>query len=214
MGEAIGRSKLVKKDGPLARRLPKPGSVSWNVVAPYWEPVDIYSGGDVFLRTFARVPEPIGHLLAVTWCQSEVCNGGFHQFFTNSYGVLAPEAAQGFRAINMPAAAGVVEEAMAWFGTPYPRDDQQRDRLLAIFGGDLDDEDEDADEREWNPFCDLDGRFADAIGDEDGWGPLDDATDEYALRTVPGAGVIPLPEPQFRGQVCYVRLGAPPRRAG
>jgi hypothetical protein len=200
MGEAIGRSKLAKKDGPLALRLPERGGVGWNVVAPYWGTVDIHGGEYLFLRTFAEVPEPVGHLLAVTWCRSEVCNGGFHQFFTNGTGVLAPEAARGFRAINMPAAAETVEEAMALFGTPYPRDDQQRQRFLSSFGGDADDDDE----REWNPFCDLDDRFYAAIGD----GLLDDAVDEYALRTVPEAGVIRMPEPQFQGSVCYVRLGS------
>ena len=69
-------SKLAKRDGTLALRLPRPGEAYWQVVSPYWEQVDIYSGGDAFLRTFANVPEPAGHLLALHWCQSEVCNGG------------------------------------------------------------------------------------------------------------------------------------------
>ncbi|WP_369973953.1 DUF4375 domain-containing protein [Polaromonas sp. SP1] len=36
---------------------------------------------------------PSRHLFAVHWCQSEICNGGFMQFFANSTGVLAPEVA-------------------------------------------------------------------------------------------------------------------------
>jgi hypothetical protein len=83
----------------------------------------------------------------------------------------------------------------------------QRQKLLSSFGGDPEDDDED--ERQWNPFCDLDGRFYAAIGD----GLLDDAADEYALRTAPEAGVIPMPEPQFQGRVCYVHLGSSRRHA-
>jgi hypothetical protein len=122
---------LAKKDGPLALRLPRPGEVYWQIVSPYWDQVDIYSSGDVFLRTFANVPEPAGHLLALHWCQSEVCNGGFHQFFINSTGVLAPEAVRGFRAINMSAIAEILERAMVVFGTPYPRAREMRHQFLS-----------------------------------------------------------------------------------
>jgi hypothetical protein len=201
MGDSVGRSKLARKDGPLAMRFPKPGSVSWKAVEPYWQSVDIYSGADVFLRSFTAVPEPVGQLLAVTWCQSEVCNGGFHQFFMNSTGVLAPEAALGFRAINMPALAEMLEKAMAVLGTPYPREQEQRQRVLARLGEGADDDAE----REWNPFYDLDDGFFAAIRND----LLSDAADEYASRSVPEGQVIPTPEPRSYGRVCYVRLGSP-----
>jgi hypothetical protein len=82
--QEIGMSKLAKKDGPLAGRLPRPGEMWWQVVEPYWDRVGIYGSRDAFLRTFAEVPEPAAHLLALQWCQSELCNGGFHQFFSAS----------------------------------------------------------------------------------------------------------------------------------
>jgi len=150
MGDAIGRSRLAKKDGPLAFRFPEPGSVSWKAIEPYWRTVDIYGGGDAFQRTFAEVPQPTGHLLAVTWCHSEICNGGLLQFFMNSTGVLAPEAVQGFYEIGMPALGELVARAMPIFGTPYPRDQAQRRSFLATIGLDA----KDKAEREWNPFYD------------------------------------------------------------
>src|SRR5262245_3040830 len=66
----------------------------------------------VCLRTVAQGPETAGQLSAVRWCEAEVCYGGLHQFFTNATDVLAPEAARGFRAINLPAIAEIVEKAM------------------------------------------------------------------------------------------------------
>ena len=142
---------------PLALRLPRPGELCWQIVSPHWTSVDIYGSANAFLRTFAQVPEPAGHLLAVRWCESEVCNGGFHQFFTNPTGVLAPEATRGFRAINLPAIAEIVEKAMALFGTPYPRERQERRQFLSKF---LDRTKTD------DPFAALDEAFYDSIGDD------------------------------------------------
>jgi Domain of unknown function (DUF4375) len=195
-GERIGLSKLAKKDGPLALRLPRPGEAYWQVLSPYWKQVDIYRGGDVFLRTLANVPEPAAHLLALKWCRSEVCNGGFHQFFGNPTGVLAPEAARGFRAIGMPATAEILERAMAVFATPYPRAQEMRQQFLSSIPGEI--------REEWDPFSALDNAFYEAIGDD----ALDDAADAYAARTMPLEARLNLtPEPQVSGTVCYVRLG-------
>jgi Domain of unknown function (DUF4375) len=189
-------SKLAKKDGPLALRLPRPGQTYWQVVRPYWGEVDIYSSADAFLGTFAKVPEVAGHLLALHWCQSEVCNGGFHQFFTNSTGVLAPGAAQGFHAINMPAIAEIVERAMAVFGTPFPRAREMRQQFLSSIPGEARDE--------WDPFTALDQAFYKAKGGD----VLYDAADAYAARAMPLEARLNLtPEPQVGGTVCYVSYG-------
>jgi hypothetical protein len=189
-----GRSRLAKRNGPLAQRLPMPGEMWWQVVAPYWRQVDIYRDGDVFLRTFGMVPQPAGLLLAAKWCESEVCNGGFHQFFGNSTGVLAPEAAMGFRAIGMPALADLVEQALALFGKPFPREQAQRRRFLDGFQGER--------RERWDPFFALDALFYAAMIDD----ALSDAADAYAARTMPGEAKLSLTrEPQVEGRVCYSR---------
>lgn len=200
-GEGLGMSRLARKDGPLALRLPRPGSAYSQVVDPYWERVDIYCGRDPFLRTFAEVPAPAGHLLAVQWCQSEVCNGGFHQFFMNPTGVLAPEAARGFRAIGMPAMAEHVEQAMAIFGASFPREQEERQRVLE---GTIGRSPDGADRDEWDPFVALDDAFYAAMDDD----ALYDAADAYAERTMPTEARLNLtPDPQIAGRVSYVRLG-------
>jgi hypothetical protein len=57
------------------------------------------------------------------------------QFFFNSTGLLAPEAIEGFRAIEMPQLAEVIESAAACLGLEYPREREKRwDAMLAGSG--------------------------------------------------------------------------------
>jgi hypothetical protein len=102
----------------------------WQVVEPYWDDVSIYDGPEIFLRDFARVPRENGNLLATHWLCSEVHNGGFDQFFSNSTGVLAPEALEGFRTLGLDDAVLAVTRAMSVFGDPYPRDQDEREAVL------------------------------------------------------------------------------------
>src|SRR5271170_2757632 len=109
----------------------EPGEIYWDVIEPIWDDIDIDSA-ESFQQTFRRVPLELGILYAAHFCQSEVCNGGFTQFFWNSTGVLAPEAVQGFIAIGQPKVATVVEKAMSMLGSPYLRD---RSARWAALGG-------------------------------------------------------------------------------
>jgi len=137
----------------------------WDLIADAYKKVDIYNGPKAFSRGFQRLPKPVQHLLAAHWCQSEVNNGGFDQFFCNPTGVLAPEAEAGFRAIGLPIVADIVAEAIAAFGLTYPRDREARDAILATmphhytksdFGGTF---------RHVERFDNLDTRFYDALPD-------------------------------------------------
>jgi Domain of unknown function (DUF4375) len=123
------RSSRPTKPPETRARRPKPGRIRalkdgalyWRAIKPIWDAVSIYHGGVAFLKQFSRVNRAQGLLLAAHWCQSEVCNGGFHQFFHNSTGVLAPEAIEGFRFLGMLSAARIASRATRWFGDPYPR---------------------------------------------------------------------------------------------
>ncbi len=138
----------------------KPGQLYWSLVDPIWDAISIYDGAEIFLKQFQASPPASRTLFAAHWCQSEVRNGGLHQFFGNSTGVLAPEAVSAFESIGMPKTAAVVAEAMAWFGPAYPRDREVREDLLGSY------ENEDPDE--WNPFEALDDRFFELIESENG----------------------------------------------
>lgn len=128
---------------------------------PVWDQVDIYHGGEAFLLGFARLQRELGHLFAAHWCQEEVCNGGLEQFFSNSAGVLAPEAVEGFRAIGQPQIADLLGDAMALLGTPYERDRKRRKELLNQLP-------DDAFDRIAEPRSDLNQRFFKLIETESG----------------------------------------------
>ena len=58
----------------------RPGERYWAAVVPILDSISIYDGPEIFLSQFTSVQIGPGHLFAAHWCQSEICNGGFHQF--------------------------------------------------------------------------------------------------------------------------------------
>jgi Domain of unknown function (DUF4375) len=105
----------------------------WRFVEPIWDSVSIYDGGDIFLQGFNDATEKQKVLFATHWTQSEIMNGGLGQFFSNSTGVLAPEAVEGFKKLGMPKCASILSEAMKFFGENYPRERAIRNNMLDCF---------------------------------------------------------------------------------
>ena len=150
-----------------------PGQVYREQIEPVWESVSIYDGGDTFLAHFSNLNELQRHLFAAHWCHSEVCNGGFHQFFSNPTGVLAPEAAVAFEAIGLPDATAIIRQAIEFFGSPYPRDQMERRNILDSISGDS--------RADWDPFYTLDDPFY-AVVDFPNC-VFERAADAYALKS-------------------------------
>ena len=130
----------------------------WDLVEPIVEQVSIYDGGETFLAQFQAISPIQRVLFASHWAYSEIQNGGLHQFFLNSTGVLAPEAVAGFRSLEMKRCAVAISSAMKFFGGDYPREKRTR--------GDALDEYEKANPEAWNPFEGLDEAFYDAADSE------------------------------------------------
>jgi hypothetical protein len=106
----------------------------WDVVEPVFKLIDLRDQ-DSFFSTTAVMPRPVVLLYAAHFCLSELHNGGFLQFFWNSTGLIAPEAADGFIAIGMPKLASLLLDTAAPLGSPYPRDrDARWDALLMASG--------------------------------------------------------------------------------
>jgi hypothetical protein len=91
-----------------------------------WDELIVFDDPETFKRNFTAAPVAPRTLFAAHWCQSEVRNGGFHQFFWNSTGGLAPEAETAFRELGMPLTSDVVRRALGLFGEPFPRDRDAR----------------------------------------------------------------------------------------
>jgi len=157
-----------------------PGSVYWSALEPYWDSISIYDGGEEFQSELRAVPALVQTLFAAHWCSSEVCNGGLKQLFTNSTGVLAPEAVMAFRALGMPALADVLSEAMKVFGSSYSREREVREEQLEKLRL------ASADPYAWRPFDKLDRRFFALLDTENGGFPS--TADAYVLRLHPPEG--------------------------
>jgi len=102
----------------------------WQLVEPVWDSLVQWDEIPAFQSAFAATEASARTLFGAHWLYSEVCNGGFHQFYWNSTGVLAPEAADAFAAIGMPRTAEIVRRTISWFPTPYPRNRESRIELL------------------------------------------------------------------------------------
>jgi hypothetical protein len=72
-------------------------------------------------------------LLVVIWgLEPDVNNGGFHQYYFNSYGDFARGASRMLREIGANNMAQIVDEANAVFGPVGPPDDRdERQKALA-----------------------------------------------------------------------------------
>jgi len=90
--------------------------------------------------------------LAARYCDSEVRNGGFHQYFSNPWGGHWREAVEGFRMIGASERASILLEATAHFGRMGPSSDREArdEELLQVTGDNLD------------FFQDLDARYYDS----------------------------------------------------
>ena len=145
----------------------------WEKIEPYWQdlPTDDPSA---YRRYLDRMPVSDQALLTSHWVYSEVCNGGLHQLFTNSTGVVVPEAIAGFRSMGLPELAAIVTEAARFFGDPFPRDQARRIEALERYDR------AETDSDDWNPFVELDERFYAALGPDDEEDAYVAAADRYA----------------------------------
>ena len=132
----------------------------WTLVKPVWDSISIYDGADKFVSDYEAAPEVSRVLFAAHWCQSEICNGGFHQFYSNSTGVLAPEAHDAFLKLGMPKVAELIAQSMSWFDAPFPRDRISRQNVLDAHA--------EGQPNSPNPFDALDDPFFNALESESG----------------------------------------------
>jgi len=135
-------------------------------VEPVCDVIDLYNGPAAFLESIKNIRRPAALLYASLFCEQEVCNGGFNQFFSNSTGVLAPEALEGFQAVGQHEVASVLHQAMTAFGSEYLRERNARQKMLQSFTKDH--------------FDELNRRFFVLIRDEAGG--YETAADNYASK--------------------------------
>ncbi len=116
----------------------------WRIIEPVWWLGDIYNGEASYegsLRPFSTEQRLI---FALRWYRSEVNNGGHHQFYSNSTGVVWKDALRAFVAIGLQAGADIILESANRLGGQPSLDHETRLEQL----------------EEYDPaFRDLDERF-------------------------------------------------------
>ena len=89
-------------------------------------------------EALASVPQTIADLYVVDLFLLENGNGGMHQYIFNSTGALAPNLSDVMTRWGLFDQAQSVQEAMAHFPTPYPRETQTRRAIMAEFSSTTD----------------------------------------------------------------------------
>jgi hypothetical protein len=107
----------------------------WTAIEPIWDTVNFYDGEETYLISIEPLDRRLVLLYAAHFAYSEICNGGFQQFYWNPTGTIAPETIEGYRLIEMPELAALVERSSALLESPYPRGCQLRQRVLLRVSG-------------------------------------------------------------------------------
>ena len=107
-----------------------PGSKAIESLAPLYDSIQGFETIDEYESFIQTVPREKLLVLAALQCDGQVCNGRFRQFFRNSTGNLAPEAAEGLELLGFPDCAKALRDAMSLFGDPYPRGYWERHRIM------------------------------------------------------------------------------------
>lgn len=119
-------------------------------------------------------------LWAIANADGQICNGGFSQFFYNSYGELAHEALGGFEMLGLTKFADILREAYAVFpGRRIPKGREERVAILEALTLDSDDNNEAVAARLQAASNGIGHAFAIFKGTEDLWDELE--TRYYAL---------------------------------
>lgn len=102
----------------------------WDLIQPLWYNVSIYDGIDVYNQDLRGFTEAQRRVLALYWYDSEVCNGGHDQFFSNSTGIVWKDALDGMKMIGDFEDAENLQNAVDLFGGEIPFDRDKRNELL------------------------------------------------------------------------------------
>jgi hypothetical protein len=110
-----------------------------DVLDPMWWTGDIYGSVTDYehcLRGFSRQQRI---LYALLWYRSEVSNGGHHQFFFNSTGIVWPDALAALEELKLGEAVAILTEANRRMGGTPSRDRDKRQEQLERSNPEFDD---------------------------------------------------------------------------
>lgn len=102
----------------------------WTINEPAYWTINIYSSYDNYLESAKGFTVEQRYLNAICWYFAEVNNGGHHQFFYNSTGIVWEDALAGLRLFKMDILADNLQSVIDYFGGSVPFDREERWTIL------------------------------------------------------------------------------------
>ena len=102
----------------------------WTINEPAYWTINIYGSYDNYLETSKAFTLEQRYLNAICWYFAEVNNGGHHQFFYNSTGIVWEDALAGLQRFKMDELANNFQTVLDYFGGTVPFDREERWKLL------------------------------------------------------------------------------------
>lgn len=124
-------SKLINKHFDFSEKDIADGKYSaWKLIQPLWFNVNIYGSLDEYNQDLKPFSDAQRKILALLWYDSEVCNGGHDQFFSNSTGIVWKDAMECMQMIGAGKLAKNFQKAIDLFGGSIPFDYDDRNIVL------------------------------------------------------------------------------------
>ena len=102
----------------------------WTINEPAYWTINIYSSYDNYLESAKGFTVEQRYLNAICWYFAEVNNGGHHQFFYNSTGIVWEDALAGLRLFKMDILADNLQSVIDYFGGSVPFNREERWTIL------------------------------------------------------------------------------------
>ena len=99
---------------------------AFEILDPVWWRGNIYGTHAEYEESLADFSRPQRLFLAMEWYRAEVGNGGHHQFYSNSTGIVWRDALEGFELLALGELAAVLSESAERMRVPsFDRDARQ-----------------------------------------------------------------------------------------
>ena len=102
----------------------------WTINEPMYWTINIYGSYDNYLESAKGFTVEQRYLNAICWYFAEVNNGGHHQFFYNSTGIVWEDALAGLRLFKMDILADNLQSVIDYFGGSVPFNREERWTIL------------------------------------------------------------------------------------
>lgn len=109
-------------------------------------------------KKIQKLPEPLQVLAYIYTASGDLYNGGYLQYFYNSFGFMAPDVKASLIAIGDKATAKNFEKAMSEIGAPWPSSREKMIKRLTRLGY-VDKDSTDLNYEKGNPFTKLEDEF-------------------------------------------------------